>query len=69
MFSSITSDKKTYPNMRISLLLAFTFFVTAENMFAPPAIDMDEQSMDDILSPYFGGYYGKSYSPGEVISF
>ena len=55
--------------MRISLLLAFTFFVTAENMFAPPAIDMDEQSMDDILSPYFGGYYGRSYFPGEVISF
>jgi len=52
--------------MRISLFLAFTFVVAAENMFAPPVIDMDEQNMDDILSPYFGGYF---VSTKEVISY
>lgn len=46
--------------MRISLFLTFAFVVVAENMFAPPVIDMDEQNMEDILSPFF---------PKEVISF
>ena len=45
--------------MRIGLFFTFTFVVAAENMFAPPVIDMDEQNIEDILSPFF---------PKEVIS-
>ena len=45
--------------MRIGLFLTFTFVVAAENMFAPPVIDMDQQNIEDMLSPFF---------PKEVIS-
>ena len=60
MFSSTISDKNTISNMRIGLFLAFTFAVVAENMFAPPVIEMDQQNMEDILSPFF---------PKEVIPY
>ena len=53
MNSSFMSDQKTCSKMKIGLFLTLTVCVLAENMYAPPIIEMDQQKMDDILSPFF----------------
>ena len=53
MHSNLKSDKKTDSTMKIGIFLTFLVFVVAENMYAPPIIDMDQQKIEDILSPFF----------------